>query len=95
MPKKITKWEPDNFELEMTTHWSFPKRGQGYADVGMGTGAIVTGLAAIFIGLTVSMKIKPNFVVSLIGVVGGGIVYFIVYSTVIYLGLDSNYLKML
>lgn len=21
------KWEPDNFELEMTTHWSFPKRG--------------------------------------------------------------------
>ena len=27
MAKKITKWEPDNFELEMTTHWSFPKRG--------------------------------------------------------------------
>lgn len=27
MGKRITKWEPDNFELEMTTHWSFPKRG--------------------------------------------------------------------
>lgn len=27
MSKKITKWEPDNFELEMTTHWSFPQRG--------------------------------------------------------------------
>lgn len=27
MPKKITKWEPENFELEMTTHWSFPQRG--------------------------------------------------------------------
>nr|WP_231101833.1 DNA methyltransferase [Streptobacillus moniliformis] len=25
--KKITKWEPENFELEMNTHWSFPKRG--------------------------------------------------------------------
>lgn len=25
--KKITKWEPENFELEMTTHWSFPQRG--------------------------------------------------------------------
>lgn len=25
--KKITKWEPDNFELEMTTVWSFPDRG--------------------------------------------------------------------
>ncbi len=27
MAKKITKWAPDDFELEMTTHWSFPKRG--------------------------------------------------------------------
>ena len=27
MPKKIKKWEPEDFELEMTTHWSFPKRG--------------------------------------------------------------------
>ena len=26
MKKKITKWEPENFELEMTTHWSFPQR---------------------------------------------------------------------
>lgn len=26
--KKITKWEPDDFELEMTTHWSFPNRGK-------------------------------------------------------------------
>lgn len=25
--KKITKWGPDDFELEMTTHWSFPSRG--------------------------------------------------------------------
>lgn len=24
---KIKKWEPDNFELEMTTSWSFQKRG--------------------------------------------------------------------
>lgn len=27
MTKKITKWAPEDFELEMTTHWSFPKRG--------------------------------------------------------------------
>ena len=25
--KKIKKWEPEDFALEMTTHWSFPKRG--------------------------------------------------------------------
>ena len=27
MKKKITKWEPEDIALEMTTHWSFPKRG--------------------------------------------------------------------
>ena len=27
MAKAIKKWEPEDFELEMTTHWSFPKRG--------------------------------------------------------------------
>ena len=68
---------------------------QGFADINMGRGAIVIGLAAIFIGLSVSLKIKPNFVVSLIGVIGGGIVYYLVYSFVIILGLDTDLLKML
>jgi DNA modification methylase len=27
MENKIKKWEPEKFELEMTTVWSFPKRG--------------------------------------------------------------------
>ncbi len=60
-----------------------------------GRGAIVIGLAAIFIGLSVSLKIKPNFVVSLIGVVCGGIVYYIIYNFVILLGLKTDFLKML
>jgi putative ABC transport system permease protein len=68
---------------------------KGSANINDGRGAIVIGLAAIFIGLSVSLKIKPNFVVSLIGVVGGGIVYYIVYSFVILLGLKTDYLKML
>lgn len=68
---------------------------QGFADINMGRGAIVIGLAAIIIGLSVSMKIKPNFVVSLIGVVGGGIAYYLVYTFVICLGLDTDLLKML
>lgn len=70
----------------------------GFADLNMGRGAIVIGLAAIFIGLSVSMKIKPNFVVSLIGVVGGGVMYYIIYSLVtllmIIFGLKTDYLKM-
>ena len=68
---------------------------QGSANINMGRGAIVIGLAAIFIGLSVSLKIKPNFVVSLIGVVGGGVVYYLVYTFVIILGLDTDLLKML
>jgi len=68
---------------------------KGSANINDGRGAIVIGLAAIFIGLSVSLKIKPNFVVSLIGVVGGGIVYYVIYSLVILLGLKTDYLKML
>lgn len=69
---------------------------QGNADINMGRGAIVIGLAAVIIGEALFGWIsKNNFALKLITVVLGGIVYFIVYSTVIFLGLDSNYLKML
>ena len=68
---------------------------KGSANINEGRGAIVIGLAAIFIGLSVSLKIKSNFVVSLIGVVGGGVVYYIIYNFVILLGLKTDYLKML
>ena len=68
---------------------------KGSANINDGRGAIVIALAAIFIGLSVSLKIKPNFVVSLIGVVGGAIIYYIVYNFVILMGLKTDYLKML
>lgn len=68
---------------------------KGSANINDGRGAIVIGLAAIFIGLSVSLKIKPNFVVSLIGVVGGGVIYYMVYNFVILLGLKTDFLKML
>lgn len=68
---------------------------KGSANINDGRGAIVIGLAAIFIGLSVSLKIKPNFVVSLIGVVFGGVVYYIIYNFVVLLGLKTDYLKML
>ena len=68
---------------------------KGSANINDGRGAIVIGLAAIFIGLSVSMKIKPNFVVSLIGVIGGGIVYYVIYNFVVLLGLKTDFLKML
>lgn len=68
---------------------------KGSASINDGRGAIVIGLAAIYIGLSVALKIKPNFISALIGVVGGGIVYYIIYNFVILMGLKTDYLKML
>lgn len=67
----------------------------GSTNLNDGRGAIVIGLAAIFIGLSISLRIKPNFVVSLIGVVGGSIIYYMIFNVVMLLGLNTNYLKML
>ncbi len=69
---------------------------QGNSDINMGKGAIVIGLAAVIIGEALFGKIaKSNFALKLLSVVLGGIIYFIVYSTVIYIGLDTDFLKML
>ncbi len=68
---------------------------QGFADINMGRGAIVIGLAAVIIGEALFGKISTNFAVRLVGVIGGGVVYYIVYQTVIFLGLDTDLLKML
>ena len=68
---------------------------QGYADVSMGRGAIVTGLAAIIIGTGIFGKISKNFAVQLIAVALGGVVYWIVYQVIICLGLDADLLKLL
>ena len=68
---------------------------KGSANINDGRGAIVIGLAAIFIGLSVSQKIKSNFVVSMIGCACGGVMYYIVYNVVILMGLKTDFLKML
>ena len=68
---------------------------QGAADINMGKGAIVIGLAAVIIGQAVVSKLYKSFAAMLAGVVLGGIIYYIVYQTVIYIGLDTDLLKML
>lgn len=68
---------------------------QGFADINMGRGAIVIGLAAIIIGLSISNRISTNFAVSLAGAAFGGVAYYFVYTFVIWLGLDTDLLKML
>lgn len=67
----------------------------GKADISDGRGAIVIGLAAVIIGEAIVSKMGQNFVIRLTGVLIGGIVYYIVYQTVIFFGLDTDLLKML
>ena len=68
---------------------------QGFADINMGKGAIVIGLAAVIIGEAVFSKIARNFAVRLFAVIIGGIIYYIVYQVIIFLGIDTDLLKML
>ncbi|MBQ8549992.1 MAG: ABC transporter permease [Clostridia bacterium] len=67
----------------------------GKADINDGRGAIVIGLAAVIIGEAVVSHMGQNFIIRLLGVLIGGIIYYIVYQTVIFLGLDTDLLKML
>lgn len=68
---------------------------QGFADVKMGQGAIVIGLAAVIIGEALFGKIFKNFALQLLAVSLGSIIYYIVIQTVITLGFDANLLKLL
>ena len=68
---------------------------QSAAEINMGRGAIVIGLAAVIIGEVVFGRIAKNFAVRLGGVVSGGIIYYIVYQVVVFCGIDTDLLKML
>ena len=66
---------------------------QGFADVNMGRGAIVIGLAAVIIGEAIFGKIFRNFALRLLSVAFGSILYYLVLQTVIWLGIDTDLLK--
>lgn len=68
---------------------------QGFADINMGRGSIVIGLAAVIIGEAVFGKIFHNFGFRLLGVVLGSIIYYLVLQIVIWLGIDTDLLKLL
>ena len=68
---------------------------QGFADINMGRGAIVIGLAAVIIGGALFGKIFHNFGFRLLGVALGSIVYYFVLQIVIWLGIDTDLLKLL
>ena len=68
---------------------------QGFADVGMGRGAIVIGLAAVIIGESLLGKVFRNFGLRMLSVSLGAIVYYLVLQVVLQLGLNTNDLKLL
>ena len=68
---------------------------QGFADVNACRGAIVIGLAAVIIGEVVFGKISQNFSFKLFSVAFGAIIYYLVLQVVLWMGLNSNDLKLL
>ncbi len=68
---------------------------QGFSDVNMGRGAIVIGLAAVIIGEAIFGKIFRNFWSTLLAVAFGAVIYYIVVQVVIWMGIDTDLLKLL
>ena len=71
---------------------------QKYADIGMGTGAIVIGLAAIVIGEVLGRLLPgglSKFGARLVSAVAGSVVYFLIRAIVLQRGMDANDMKLL
>ncbi len=69
---------------------------QSFADINMGRGAIVIGLAAVIIGEVVFSKLFHNFALKLLAVAIGSIIYYVVIQAVVSLSnINSNYLKLI
>lgn len=69
----------------------------GFADVNAGRGSIVIGLAAVIIGEVLGEAIlgkKLNFAGHLAFVVIGAIIYYIVYTLVLWLKMNPNMMKL-
>ena len=67
---------------------------QGFADINMGRGAIVIGLAAVIIGEAIFGKIFKNFALKILSIAFGSVIYYLVLQVVIWLGIDTDLLKM-
>lgn len=68
---------------------------QGFSDINMGRGAIVIGLAAVIIGEVIFSKIFRNFALKLTAAIIGAIIYYMVMTFVLRLGLSTDDLKLL
>lgn len=67
----------------------------GANEINVGRGAIVIGLAAVIIGEVLLGKVFRNFALKLLSASIGAIIYYIVITAVLQMGLNANYLKLL
>lgn len=68
----------------------------GFAEINMGRGAIVIGLAAIIIGEVAFGRLFRNFGLKLLAVSFGSIIYYVVIQFVIStLDINTNYMKLI
>lgn len=71
---------------------------QGAADVNMGRGAIVIGLAAVIIGEVLFSKLytgkRFTFAYTMMAVIGGSVVYYVVIAFVLWLKMPSEDMKL-
>ncbi len=68
---------------------------QGFVDVNMGRGAVVIGLAAVIISDVIFGRLFTNFALKMVAVSIGAVIYYVVIQVVLWLGLDTNLLKLL
>ena len=68
---------------------------QKTADINLGTGMVIIGLASLIIGEVLFSRIFRNFALKLLSVVFGSILYYLVLQIVIWMGIDTDLLKML
>ncbi|MDO4739305.1 MAG: ABC transporter permease [Eubacteriales bacterium] len=68
---------------------------QGFADINMGRGAIVIGLASVIIGEVIFGRLFKNFALKLLAVSLGAVLYYLVIQVVLWLGLNTDDLKLL
>lgn len=67
---------------------------QGFANVDMGKGAIVIGLAAVIIGEVLFSRVFRNFALRLCAVIIGSILYYLILQLILLAGLRTNDLKL-
>lgn len=66
---------------------------QGYADVGMGTGVVVKGLACVIIGTSIFGRL--SFVKSTTQAISGTVIYYAAIQLALNFGLNPNLLNLL